>query len=328
MNRHLKICAAGLLAAAVTGLQPAHAADGGSAYPATQVRIVVPFLPGGGNDFLARDMGQVLQQAYGQSFVVENKAGAGGLIGSDAVAKSKPDGYTILMAANTAAIVDATASKPPFSLERDLTGVAMIASMPMLLVVNRDLGVDTTAQLIQLAKAQPGALNFASSGPGTVQHMAGALFSAAADVKMEHVPFKGASQMMPELLANRVQVLIGPANSVLPYVKSGQLKPLGVTSRERWKAMPEVPTLAESGVPGYQIDLWYAVLAPSKTPPEIIGKLNQSINAYLRDPATRTRYEAQALTPWISTPEEVNALIQRDVARWKAAAAQIDLKLD
>lgn len=196
-------------------------------YPSKAVRVVVPFLVGGGNDFLARDMGQIFQSIFGQSFVVENKAGASGMIGSDFVAKSAPDGYTILMAANTAAIVDATVAKPLFSLERELTGVGMVATMPMMLVVSKDLGVNTTAELIQLAKNKPSALNYASSGPGSVQHMAGALFAASTGVKMEHIPFKGASQMIPEVLANRVEVLIGPANSVLPFVRSGQL---GVSS--------------------------------------------------------------------------------------------------
>ncbi len=306
---------------------PAHAADAGS-YPARQVRIVVPFLPGGGNDFLARDMGRVLQESLGQSFVVENKAGAGGLIGSDVVAKADADGYTLLMAANTATIVDATTAKPPFSLARDLAGVAMVASMPMLLVVNPQLEVETTAELIKLAKAQPGTLNFASSGPSTVQHMAGELFNATAGVEMVHVPFKGASQMMPELLANRVQVLIGPANSVLPYIRSGQLKAFGVAGTQRWSAMPDLPTVAESGLPGYQIDLWYAVLAPKNTPRATVEKLNGAINAYLRAPATLTAFEAQALTPWPSTPDEVDALIERDVARWKGIAKQIGLGSD
>jgi tripartite-type tricarboxylate transporter receptor subunit TctC len=325
MNTLRQLTATVCASLALASMSAVYAANGEN-YPDKTVRVVVPFLPGGGNDFLGRDMSQALQKEMNTSFVVENKAGAGGLIGSDFVAKSKPDGYTLLVAANTATMVDATTTNAPFSLEKDLAGVGMMASMPLLLVVSSELGVKTTAELIQLAKSKPGELNYASSGPGTVQHMAGALFAAQADIKMEHVPFKGASQMIPELLANRVQVLIGPANSVLPFIKAGKLVALGVSTDQRWNAMPDVPTISESGVPGYKMDLWYALMVPRQTPKAVVQTLNTKLNEYLNQPETRARYDGQAMTPWPSTPQEVDTLIASDIARWKKVAKEIGLQ--
>ena len=296
-------------------------------YPNSPIKIVVPFTPGGGNDFLARDIGGMLSQKYNQSVVVENRPGAGGAIGSAQVARSPADGYTLMIAANTAAMVDATRSDLTFSLTEDFNSIGKVADMPIMLVVNPELGVKTVQELIALAKSKPGMLNYASSGPGTVQHMAAALFAEITGTEMEHVPYKGASQMMPEILANRIQVLFGPANSVLPHIKSGGLVPLGVASNERWQEMPELPTIAEQGVDGYHVDLWYAFLAPAGTPKEIIAKLNRDLNTYLDDADTRKRYMGQALTPAKSTPEEMDQRMVDDEALWKGVAKKINLQL-
>jgi tripartite-type tricarboxylate transporter receptor subunit TctC len=315
-----------LSAAAVIATLPlrSHA----QSFPNRAVKLVVPFAPGGGNDFLARDIAQVLQQRYKQSIVVENRPGGGGLIGSAQVAKGPADGYTWLMAANSAAIIDATREDAPFSLVKDLTPVGMVADMPIMLVVSPETGVRNVRELIALAKRQPGVLNFASSGPGTVQHMAAALFDSLAGTKMVHIPFKGASQMVPELLANRVQVLFGPANTLQQLVQSGKLVALAVTGDRRWGAMPDLPTVAEDGLPGYKVDLWYALLVPSRTPPEIVAALNRDLNAYLDMNDTRERFKAQALTPANSTPADAAKRISDDVTLWRGVAKRIGFKAE
>jgi tripartite-type tricarboxylate transporter receptor subunit TctC len=298
------------------------------AFPNRAMKIVVPFAPGGGNDFLARDIANVLQQRYQQPVVVENRAGGGGVVGSVQVARAPADGYTLLMAANSAAIVDATRDDQPFSLTKDFTAVGLVADMPIMLVVSPETGVHNVRELIALARRRPGFLNVASAGPGTVQHMAAALFDSMAGTKMVHVPFKGASQMVPELLSNRVQVLFGAANSVLPFVRSGKLVPLGVTGDRRWSGMPELPTVAEDGLPGYKVDLWYGLLAPAKTPPEVIAMLNRDLNAYLDENDTRERFKPQALTPAKTTPADFNKRIADDVNLWRGVAKRIGFKAE
>lgn len=296
-------------------------------YPSKPVRFVVPFSTGGGNDFLARDIGAFMSERTKQSFVVENKAGGGGIIGSDIVAKAPADGYSILMGANTATIVDATRENSPFSLMRDLTGIGMVADMPIIVVVNPSLGVRTIQDFIKLAKSKPGGLNYASSGPGTVQHMAGALFDSLAGTQMVHIPFKGASQMVPELLANRVHVIFSAANTALPHIRSGALVPIAVTGDKRWADMPDLPTVAEQGVPGYRVDLWYAVFAPKSTPRQVVNFLNQGLHAYVDDPHTLERFKGQGLSPVKTTPEEMDRRVASDVAQWKDVANKINFKL-
>jgi tripartite-type tricarboxylate transporter receptor subunit TctC len=292
-------------------------------YPERAVKIVVPFSPGGGNDYLARDIASMLTNRHGQTVIVENKPGAGGAIGSAQVARGAADGYTLLMAANTATIVDATRTDISFSLTKDLVGVGMVADMPIVLVVNPKVGVRNVSELIAEAKRKPGSLNYASSGPGTVQHMAAALFDSLAGTQMVHIPFKGASQMMPEIVANRIQVLFGPANTVMPHIRAGTLTAIGVAGDKRWGELPDVPTIAEQGLAGYKVDLWYALLAPAKTPPAIIDALNKDLQAYADDPATIERFKGQALTPAKSTPAEMNARMAQDVALWKDVARKI-----
>ena len=296
-------------------------------YPNKPVRFIVPFSAGGGNDFLARDISAFMNERVKQPFVVENKAGGGGIIGSDLVAKAAPDGYSLLMGANTATIVDATRETSPFSLTKDLTGLGIVADMPIILVVNPSLGVRNVQELIALSKSRPGSLNYASSGPGTVQHMAGALFDSSAGTQMVHIPFKGAAQMIPELLASRVQVIFSAANTALPHIKSGALRALAVTGDKRWSEMPDLPTVAEQGVAGYRVDLWYAVFAPKNTPRPIVDFLNKELHAYVDDPKTHERFKGQALSPVKTTPDEMDQRVAADVSQWKDVAAKIQFKL-
>ncbi|MDX3908039.1 MAG: tripartite tricarboxylate transporter substrate binding protein [Pigmentiphaga sp.] len=296
-------------------------------YPGRPVRFVVPFATGGGNDFLARDLGNELQVRLGQSFIVENKTGAGGLIGSDLVARAPADGYTLLMAANSAAIVDAASKAPPFRLSRDLAGVAMVANIPMILVVSNNVPAKSVQELIALLKEKPGAYNYASAGPGTIMHMTSEVFAAETGTSMVHVPFKGASQMIPEVIAGRVQVLFGAANSLIPFIKSGQVRALSVAGAKRWQGMPELPTLMESGVP-VDLNIWYGVLAPKATQRPVIDKLNKEINAYLATDAARQKLAAQGMEPMIGTPEEFDTLIKNDVERWTQVAKQVGFMIE
>ncbi|GAA4343293.1 tripartite tricarboxylate transporter substrate binding protein [Pigmentiphaga soli] len=327
MHRRIPILvlqASAALAVAGMACTPAAA----QTYPAKAVRFVVPFAAGGGNDFLARDLSTQLQARLGQSFVVENRAGAGGLIGSDIVARAPADGYTLLMAANSAAIVDAASKAPPFRLARDLAGVAMVANIPMILVVANDVPARSVPELIDLLKRNPGKLNYASAGPGTIMHMTAEVFSAATGTSMTHIPFKGASQMVPEVIAGRVQVLFGAANSLIPFIKSGQVRALAVAGGSRWSGMPDLPTIAESGVPGFDLNIWYGVLAPKATPRPVIDKLNREINAYLATPAARQVLAAQGMEPMIGTPKQFDELVETDVERWTAVARKIGFSME
>jgi len=319
--RFLSSCVLGLLAtcSAVSALA--------ETYPAKPVRFVVPFATGGGNDFLARDLASELQAKLGQSFVVENKPGAGGLIGSDIVARAPADGYTILMAANSAAIVDAASKAPPFRLARDLAGVAMVAEIPMILVVSNNVPAKSVKELVALLKEKPGAYNYASAGPGTIMHMTSEVFAAETGTSMVHVPFKGASQMVPEVIAGRVQVLFGAANSLIPFIKSGQVRALSVAGAQRWQGMPHLPTLMESGIP-IDLNIWYGVLAPKATPRPIIEKLNKEINAYLATDVAKKKLAAQGMEPLMGTPEQFDALVKNDVERWTRVASQVRFSID
>jgi len=300
---------------------------GAQTYPSKPIRFVVPFAPGGGNDLLAREIGQELQKRIGQPVVVENKAGAGGTIGGDFVAKAPADGYTILMAANSIAINAVLAKNSPYDLLKDFTGIARVATIPIALVVAPDVPAKTVPELIAHLKASPGKLNYASAGPGTVQHLAAELFQASTKTKMEHIPFKGATQMVPEMLAGRVQVLFGAINTLLQPMKLNQLRGLATTGTARSGVVPDLPTVAET-VPGYTVDLWYGVLAPATTPPEIVAKLNQEISAIMRDPNMRQRLSVHGLEVDTSTPQAFTQQIRSDVARWSAVVKENNIKVE
>jgi len=285
-------------------------------YPNRAVRIVVPLTPGGGNDTIARLIAQKLTGSLKQQFVVENRPGAGGLIGADYVAKSAPDGYTLLLG-NVAnlAIIPNMQKKVPYDSLRDFAPISLIASAPLLVVVHPSLPVKTIKQLIAFAKARPGQLNYASNGVGTTTHLATEMFAMMSGIKMVHVPYKGLSAAMGDLISGQVPLMFSSAVAMLPQVKAGRLRVLAMTGAKRSPAIPDIPTVAESGVPGYQAGSWYGVLAPRGTPRPIIDLLSQHIAAAAKAPDMADHLAADAVVAIGSTPEEFAAHIKKEFER-------------
>ena len=304
------------LAAALAILAP-HAAAAADAYPAKPVRFVVAFPPGGGTDIIARSIAQKLTERIAQQVVVDNRPGAGGNIGTDIVAKSAPDGYTLLMgSAGPLAINASLFVKMPFDPIKDLAPVTLAASTPNVLVVHPSLRAATVKELIALAKARPGEINFASSGHGTPAHLAGELFNSMAGVKMVHVPYKGAAPALADLLGGQVQLMFSTMPPALPHVKDGKLRALAVTSAKRSPAAPDLPTVDEIALPGFEANTWHGVVAPAGTPRAIIARLNREIVAILHLPDVVERLSAQGAEPVGSTPEEFAAYIGSETLKW------------
>ena len=299
------------------------------AFPSKQIRIVVPFPPGGATDILARAVAQDLQKAYGQTTLVENRPGAGGNLGADLVAKSPGDGYTLLMGTvGTHGINVALYSKMPYDAVKDFAPVTLVALVPNILVVHPSVPVKTVRELIELAKKEPGKLNYASSGNGTSIHLSGELFKAMAGVSMLHVPYKGSSPAIADLLGGQVNLMFDNMPSSLPHVKAGKLRALAVTSSKRSPALPELPTIAEAGLPGYEASSWFGILAPAATPRDVVGKLHDAIVKGLATPETSERLASQGAEKVGNTPEQFAAFIREEIEKWgkvvKAAGAKVD----
>jgi tripartite-type tricarboxylate transporter receptor subunit TctC len=299
-------------------------------YPDRPIRLVVPYPPGGPLDITARAIGQKLTEAWKQPVVVDNRAGAGGNIGADLVAKSAPDGYTLLMGAvATHAINPSLYSKIPYDPIRDFAPVALVAQVPNILVVNPAVPATTVRELIDLARAKPDYLNFASGSTGSTGHLAGELFKTVAGVHMVHIPYKGAAPAMADLLAGQVQVMFDNLASALPNVKAGRLRALAVTTLARSPAVPDLPTIAESGLPGFDLTTWFGLLVPAGTPPEIVAKLNAEIVRALNSKDMRERLEKMgAEPPANNTPEHFAAFIRSEATRYakvvKDSGARVD----
>jgi tripartite-type tricarboxylate transporter receptor subunit TctC len=286
MNRMRRRVAVALLAAGALGLVPlAHAQSG---YPGKPVRLVVPFPAGGTTDILARAVAQKLSEAWGQSVVVDNRPGAGGNIGSELVARAAPDGYTLLMGTvGTHAINASLYSKMPYDHVKDFAPVILVAGVPNVLVVNPSVPVNSVPELIAYLKANPGKVNFASSGSGTSIHLSGELFKVMTGVQMTHVPYKGSAPALTDLVGGQVQLMFDNLPSSLAFIKAGKLRALAVTSAARAAALPDVPTIAESGVPGFEASSWVGVLAPTGTPPDVIARINAEVGMWLASPDAR-----------------------------------------
>jgi len=304
------------LAATLAILAP-HAARAADAYPAKPVRFVVAFPPGGGTDIIARSIAQKLAERIAQQVVVDNRPGAGGNIGTDIVAKSAPDGYTLLMgSAGPLAINASLFGKMPFDPIKDLAPVTLAASTPNVLVVHPSLRAATVKELIALAKARPGEINFASSGHGTPAHLAGELFNSMVGVKMVHVPYKGAAPALADLLGGQVQLMFSTMPPALPHVKDGKLRALAVTSAKRSPAAPDLPTLDEIALPGFEANTWHGVVVPAGTPATIVARLNREIVAILHLPDVVERFSSQGAEALGSTPEEFAAYIRSETLKW------------
>ena len=296
------------------------------AWPARPVKFVVPFGAGGPADIYARFLGQRLQEPLGQSFVVENRPGGGSVVGSDYVAKSAPDGYTFLVMSNTHTVNETLIPKKPFQLMKDFAPVTPINYSDLLLVVHPSVPANNLAELIALAKSQPGKMNYASSGPGTPYHMADELFKSMAGIDVVHVPYKGSDGARVGILGGQVQMMFDAITTMAPNVRAGKLKGFGTSGRARSSVLPETPTVAEAGVPGYESLAWYVMLAPAGTPPAIVAQLNKEIVSALNTQSVKDRLQNEGLETVASTPEEVTAYLRSEGAKWakviKAAGIQ------
>ena len=298
------------------------------AYPAKSVRLIVPYAPGGGVDIVARTLAQELTRRMGQQIIVDNRTGAGGNIGSDVVAKATPDGYTLLIASPANAINPSLYAKMPFNPMRDLTPVALIATVPAVLLASPALPVKTVKELVALAKAKPGTLNFGSGGSGTTEHLAGEMLNAQAGIDMQHVPYKGGAAVLPDLISGQISVFFVNQPFALPYIKAGTVKVLGVASDERSAALPDVPTLAEAGFADFRVSVWYGIMAPAATPKGIVSQLNREIVAALASPEMRERLLAMSLKPLPGTPADFASFFADEMTRWARVVKTSGAKAD
>ncbi len=299
------------------------------AYPTKPIRLVVPFPAGGTTDILARAAAQKLTEAWGQTVIVDNRPGAGGNIGSELVAKAAPDGYTLEMGTvGTHAINASLYAKMPYDHVKDFVPVILVAGVPNVLVVHPSVPVHSVAELIAYAKANPGKLNFASSGSGTSIHLSGELFKVMAGVQMAHVPYKGSAPAVQDLLGGQVQLMFDNLPSSLPHIKAGKLRALAVTSATRASALPDVPTVAEAGLPGFEASSWFGVLAPAGTPPAIVAKLNAEIAKWLATPEAQEKLSAQGANIASGTPEDFAKHIAGETTKWAKVVKESGAKVD
>jgi tripartite-type tricarboxylate transporter receptor subunit TctC len=298
------------------------------AYPSKPVRIVVPFAVGGSADVYARFVGAKLSENTGQTFVVENRPGGGAVIGTDAVAKSPADGYTILMMSNTHTVNETLLPRKPYDLMRDLAPITGVNYQDLLLVVNAEVKANNLREFIALAKAQPGKLNYASSGPGTPYHMAGELFKHMAGVNIVHVPHKGSDQARTAVLAGQVEMMFDAISTMVAHTRGGKLKALATTGKTRSAVTPEVPTAAEAGVPGYEATIWLGLMAPAGTPMPVLQKLNQEVNRVINAPEVKENWGKQGAVPMGMPVDEFGRFLREDVQKWAKLVKDTGMKVD
>ncbi len=285
-------------------------------YPTKPVKIIVPFAAGGPADIYARMIGEKLAAALGQSFVIEDRPGGGAIVGTDAVAKSAPDGYTLLMMSNTHTVNESLFSEKPYQLMRDLVPVAPVNYSDLVLVVHPSVPAANLHEFLALAKAKPGTLNYASSGPGTPYHMAGELLKAMAGVDIVHVPYKGSSGARTDILGGQVQMMFDAITTMAPNVRAGKLRALATSGKVRSSVLPEVPTVSEAGVPGYDAVIWLGIMAPAGTPRAIVERLNNEITRAANAPEMKEAWAKQGAVAMSMTPEEFGRYMREDIEKW------------
>lgn len=312
LRAHVKILAMTMLVLLTATVLPAHA----QTYPAKPVRVLIPWPPGGSNDIVGRIVFQKVGESVGQQFVIENRGGAAGTIGADLVAKSAPDGYTIMVHSTSHVGNASMYKKLPYDTLKDFAGVGLLATQPGALTVHPALPAKSVREFIALAKSRPGAINYSSSGNGSAPHLSMALFASMAGVKLVHVPYKGGAPQVTALMSGETEASLATISTVLTHLQSGRLRALGVSSGKRSSALPNVPTIAESGLPGYEMSPWVAAFAPAGTPKSIVDRLNAEINRALRSPDVVQNLANQAMDAWISTPEEFDARLKADFEKY------------
>jgi tripartite-type tricarboxylate transporter receptor subunit TctC len=325
-RRRIRIVIRRYLLSAVLALFAPH---GLAVYPESPIRIVAPFTPGGVTDVLSRDLAAKLTKTWRVSVVAENRPGAAGIVGTQSVAASAPDGYTLLLGTNgTNATNVALYTKLPYDPLRDFAPISLVATSYLILLAHPSVPVASVRDLIVLAKTKRGVLNYGSGGSGSTPHLAAELFKSMAGVDMVHVPYKGGSPAMIDLLAGRIDLYFGNTAVALPHARNGRVRMLAVTSVQRQPALPELPTFAETGVPGYEVTSWFGLLAPARTPADVVAKLNGEVARIVSMPETRKYYETEGLTAVSNTPAEFGAFIKREIDKWtkvvKAAGIRVD----
>lgn len=311
--------------ALATVLHPAKA----QSYPVKPIRFIVPFPPGGGNDLIARELAQYISEPIGQPVVVENRAGASTLIGTEAAAKAPPDGYTIFMGNNSTLTINPNLYKKlPYDAVKDFAPITLLASAPFVLLVHPSLPAQSMKDLIALARARPGQLNYGSAGLGITTHLAGEMLKLMARIDIVHIPYKGAGPALADLMGGQIEMGFNNVLSALPHVRSGRLRALALTSKARSRVLPQLPTIAESGVPDYEAGAWYAVLAPARTPAPVLKKLHDEFVKALQHPKIQERMAADGASIAGSTPEVLARTIDADIARWGQVIRQAGLSLD
>lgn len=300
------------------------------AYPSKPVRVVVPYPAGGYYDLIARIVGPRLSESLGQPFVVENRVGANGIVGTELTAKSPPDGHTIMVGGIGPHAINVSLYRElPYDPVRDFAPVILVAQQPLILVVNPKIEVNSVKDLIALARARPGQLSYASNGAGSTPHLAGVMLDSMAGTRMNHVPFKGSAPAVTAALAGHTDLLFGTASDVLPHIKAGKLLARAVTSAQRIPAMPELPTVAESGVPNYEATAWFAFFAPAATPREVVGKLNGEIGRILDMPEIRDRLSSQGTVRIVGgPPERLDHLVKSEIAKWSKIVRESGARAD
>jgi tripartite-type tricarboxylate transporter receptor subunit TctC len=321
-SKKILIGAAGV-ALAASALQPA-----AQTFPAKPMRIVVPLAAGGPGDVLARAIGQKLSEGFGQPVVIDNRPGANTNVGSEFVAKAPPDGYTLLATASTLTINPSLYASLPYDPIKDFAPITLIASTPLVLVVHPSLPVKSVKDLIALAKTKPGQLNYGSAGNGSTLHLAGEMFNSLAGVKLVHVPYKGVTNAFSDLLGGQISIMFPGAPIALPQVKAGKLRALGTTGATRTPAAPDLPAIAEAGLPGYEVSVWYGFLAPAGTPAPVVNRLHGEIVKILQLPDIKERWAALGAEPITNTPEQFAAFLKADLGKWAKVVRESGAKMD
>jgi tripartite-type tricarboxylate transporter receptor subunit TctC len=297
-------------------------------YPSRPIRIVVPYAPGGGADSVARVVAKRVSETIGQPIVIENRGGAGSIIGTELVAKAEGDGYTLLLGqSGPISINPAVYQDLRYDPVKDFAPITMTTAYPYILAVNAKLPVKSLQELVALARSKPGSMNYGTTGIGAANHLVTELFSSKAGLKMTHIPYRGTALAVADLIGGQVDVVFSDPISVLPHIQAGTLRALAVTSRERSPVVPEVPTIAESGYPGFDAIAWHGILAPAGTPPNVIKRLNSEIVSALQHAETKTLLVNQAMQTVGNSPEEFAAFIKQDIAVWKAVAKEADVSV-
>lgn len=320
---HTMACTAIAACAAVAAVPAAAQA----LFPSKPITLVVPFAPGGGNDILARLIAPKMSAQLGQPIVIENKPGAGGNLGADYVAHAAPDGYTLVIASSQITMNPYLGMKVPFNIERDFEPVGRIGSVPLMLVSNTEQPYKTLKEFVDYTRANPGKVSYSSPGPGTPQHLAGEVFAKLNKTELLHVPYRGTGPSISDLMGNQVQVSFATFASAIQYVRAGKLRALGIAGQRRTTLMPDLPSFAEVGLKSYDVELWYSLLAPAKTPRAVVDKLNGALLAALKSPDLTDQFTKQGFEVKGSTPDELKAYIGRELARWQRVITENNIKV-